>query len=69
MMKQYFFAILFGCMFALNEADWVQVWQDDFNCNGGVNTKKWDFDEGGSGWGLLFVFLLPFSTHSLSFRK
>lgn len=51
-MKQYFLVILLCCVFGLNTADWIQVWQDNFNYNGSVNTKKWDFDEGGTGWGL-----------------
>jgi len=30
---------------------WVRVWEDNFDWNGGVDLNKWDFDEGGKGWG------------------
>lgn len=43
-------------IFTLSKGDWVRVWADDFDWNGGVDLNKWDFDEGGGGWGLKFCF-------------
>jgi len=56
-MKGYLVLILVSCIVALSKGDWVRVWADDFNWNGGVDLSKWDFDEGGNRWGLLFIFL------------
>ncbi|CAF0758234.1 unnamed protein product [Didymodactylos carnosus] len=33
------------------KADWERVWEDNFDWNGGVDKNKWDFDNGGGGWG------------------
>src|SRR5690349_12592035 len=27
------------------------VWSDEFDTPGALNTSKWDYDTGGSGWG------------------
>ena len=40
------------CLIVASEAAWVRVWEDNFDWNGGVDLNKWDFDEGGGGWGL-----------------
>jgi hypothetical protein len=34
------------------QSAWVRVWEDNFDWNGGVDLNKWEFDEGGHGWGL-----------------
>lgn len=39
-------------LFSIGESAWVRVWEDNFDWNGGVDLNKWDFDEGGHGWGL-----------------
>ena len=39
------------CLIVASEAAWVRVWEDNFDWNGGVDLNKWDFDEGGGGWG------------------
>jgi hypothetical protein len=54
-MKIYLVLIFIGCIVALSKGDWVRVWEDNFDWNGGVDLNKWDFDEGGGGWGLLFI--------------
>jgi hypothetical protein len=40
------------CIVVLGEAAWVRVWEDNFDWNGGVDLGKWEYDEGGHGWGL-----------------
>lgn len=62
-MKKYLLLLLISCLFASSKADWVRVWADDFDWNGGVDTNKWDFDEGGDGWGSSFI--LPVSSEIL----
>jgi hypothetical protein len=39
------------CLLALSEAAWVRVWEDNFDWNGGLDLTKWEYDEGGHGWG------------------
>jgi hypothetical protein len=51
-MKTYSLLICVWCIVALNALQWVRVWEDNFDWNGGVDLNKWDFDEGGDGWGL-----------------
>ncbi len=57
-MKKYSVVIFVWCFITFSKGDWVRVWGDDFDWNGGVDLNKWDFDEGGGGWGELFIFLL-----------
>ena len=61
-MKYYLVSIFLWCLIALSKGDWVRVWADDFDWNGGVDLNKWDFDEGNgnNGWGMFFVFLAVF---------
>ena len=61
-MEKYFLLLFISCIVASSKADWVRVWADDFDWNGGVDLNKWDFDEGGGGWGSFFVFLILIST-------
>jgi hypothetical protein len=56
-MKGYFFLICVWCIVALSKGDWVRVWEDNFDWNGGVDLNKWSFEEGGKGWGLLFILI------------
>jgi hypothetical protein len=51
-MKGYFLLLCVWCIVTLSEGEWVRVWEDNFDWNGGVDLNKWDFDEGGHGWGL-----------------
>ena len=55
-MKHYFISIFLWSLIALSKGDWVRVWGDDFDWDGGVDTNKWDFEEGGKGWGSFFIF-------------
>ncbi len=41
----------------MGEGGWIRVWEDNFDWNGGVDLNKWEFDVGGTGWGLDFIFL------------
>ena len=36
-------------------SDWKLVWEDTFDWNGRVDTRKWDFDVGNGGWGKVFA--------------
>lgn len=56
MRHYYLFFISFCCVVNLIQAKWNLKWSDEFNYNGGVDTSKWDFDEGGHGWGLSCFF-------------
>jgi hypothetical protein len=56
-MKGYLVLIFVGYFVALSRGDWVRVWADDFDWNGGVALDRWDFDEGGGGWGMLSIFI------------
>ncbi|CAF4636910.1 unnamed protein product [Rotaria sp. Silwood1] len=40
-----------GVVGSPSSSDWTLVWEDNFNWNGGIDTTKWEFDVGGSGWG------------------
>ncbi|CAF1028149.1 unnamed protein product [Rotaria sordida] len=40
-----------GVVGVRDDTEWVRVWEDNFNWNGGVDPNKWDFDVGGNGWG------------------
>lgn len=53
-MKYYCVLVFLWCLLALSKGDWVRVWADDFDWDGGVDTDKWDFDQGGGGWGRFF---------------
>jgi hypothetical protein len=46
---------------AMGDGEWVRVWEDNFNWNGGIDCNKWEFEVGGNGWGLYLVFLLVHS--------
>ena len=59
-MEKFFLLLFISCLFAFSKADWVRVWADDFDWNGGVDTNKWDFDEGGDGWGLYLTVHISF---------
>ena len=67
-MKQYFVLIFLWCSVALSKGGWARVWADDFNRNGLLNPNKWDFDEGGDGWGLFYVFVCFFLADNFEFR-
>ena len=54
-MKECLVLILLYCTIDFNVADWVLEWEDNFDYKGHVNSTKWDFNVGGSGWGLLFT--------------
>jgi hypothetical protein len=56
-MKAYLSLICVWCIVTFSEAAWVRVWEDNFDWNGGVDLNKWEFDVGGTGWGLDFIFL------------
>ncbi len=45
----------------MGDGEWVRVWEDNFNWNGGIDCNKWEFEVGGNGWGLYLVFLLVHS--------
>ena len=68
-MKQYLISILLCYVFGLNEAGWVLVWQDDFDRNGRVDLSKWNFDVGGSGWGLLISLSISLFIEFFEFRQ
>jgi hypothetical protein len=42
----------------MSEGEWIRVWEDNFDWNGGVDTDKWEFEVGGHGWGSYFIFFL-----------
>ncbi len=35
----------------MDDDEWIRVWEDNFNWNGGIDTNKWEFEVGGHGWG------------------
>lgn len=41
--------VLLGC--ALVRGEWELVWSDEFEGSGAPEAEKWDYDEGGGGWG------------------
>lgn len=55
------------CLIVVSEAAWVRVWEDNFDWNGGVDLNKWDFDEGGGGWGKYQM--MKIIEHSLVFSQ
>mgnify|MGYP002423848491 FL=1 len=59
-MKHFYQFVISLCyVVTLIQAKWSLKWSDEFNYNGDVDTSKWDFDEGGHGWGS-FDFYLNF---------
>ncbi|CAF3842639.1 unnamed protein product, partial [Rotaria magnacalcarata] len=50
-MKAYLALIYLWCIIQFSDADWVRVWEDNFDWDGGIDLNKWEFDVGGHGWG------------------
>lgn len=67
-MKAYLILLSLCCLAAFSQAGWVRVWADDFDWDGGVDPNKWEFDEGGSGWGLYFISPVSFWMNLSPFR-
>ncbi len=36
----------------MDDGEWVRIWEDNFDWNGRIDPNKWEFEVGGSGWGL-----------------